>query len=285
MVENPDCVSFVQRAIEYNANVFKYGNQTRAPIWRRSRGEDDEEWIVVVCGIKKHPRDQPAYTFRFGDRQLTSIRNIPDFSLSSVRKGVGDTVTRKFYGEGGAVVSVGSTLFLLGGKYWNKDGGEGVVKNCVFKYDMVHGKVTKMKGMKEKRCFHAAFVQDEHIVVFEGLSDAKGLCTEFYDILKDDWLVGPNRASPSLSSRVNSCVGVSAHNRGFVCGGRSTYGCNVRQKSMYELVKDDGGGYSWKERASMNRARADHWLAAIDWKIYAYGGVGQDNYRYIKAGR
>ena len=252
-----------------SSDPVKWANRT--PSWSQPRGNDEQEWIIVICGLSNYvlqslENREVAYIFQHGkecsDKQ---IQIIPHFKYNEVA-----TNTTTHYAEGGAVVSLGTTLFMIGGFYRCRSGiYEDVITKHVFRCDMILSSITQIAPMTESRGNHVAFLQDNSTVVAGG-TDRQSM--EYYDTKTNKWV-------PVISSVpvfVQS-ASISVNNRGFVCGGRRT----SLLKQTYGCVKVCDDRYKWIDRAPLNKARANHTLVAVESKIFVHGGVSHANSRYM----
>ena len=158
----------------------------------------------------------------------------------------------RYYAEGGAVVSLGTTLLLIGGSYRCRTEYESCSSRKVFQFDMILGKIGEIASMIEERTHHVAFMQDNRIVVAGGTNR---LSIEYYDIKTNTWVP----VTSSVPAFVESSA-IFVNNRGFVCGSRRT---NYLQKQTYECVKIRDDRYKWIERAPLNKANSRSSLPRI----------------------
>ncbi|MBA0745613.1 hypothetical protein Gogos_008184 [Gossypium gossypioides] len=190
--------------------------------------------------------------------------------------------------KGFAMVSLGESIYIIGGRLWNKrkpqtssDSGESVnvcvqVSPLVLRYNVRLDQWSKCATLGVPRYDFACCVCDNKIYVAGGksnLDSARGISSaEVYDPALDEWT-----PLPSMSSLRYKCVGVTWQGKIYVMGGfaeRENSDINLLtfspQRSSAEVFDTRTGGWDlavgmWQLDVPPNQ------IVAVDGKLFSSG--------------
>jgi len=158
--------------------------------------------------------------------------------------------------------TVGGKIYALGG--W---GPPDVSLSIVEEYNPIKNKWEIKSNMLEERLYFSANSANGKIYAFGGISKGDQIISsvEEYDPILDKWTKKKDMPKPLMMHA--SCTSGS---KIFVVGGWN--GVDLDTVYEYDLFKD-----SWTERAKMLTARGAFGVFAVNEKIYAIGGFGNNH--------